>query len=126
MSERKVDWIHIQKPDGKNYITHPNNLKKLLGVEKNETSIHNIFNRINYLETKVHRLESPKRQQRVIELLTEDGKPHMLSWLKNRVNNLDLTDVMDMVRNDVLSHEKRGRNSMYFLTSINNGDKRSV
>jgi len=127
MSQRKEDWVNITQPDGKQMIAPPKFINKLLGVDKNEANIYNIFNRLNCLETRVHQLESPERQQQVIELLTEEaGRSRMFTWLNNRVRNLDYTDIRSLLNDGTISEEKSGRNSMFFLTSRDTHEKRQT
>ena len=127
MSQRKEDWVNITQPDGKQMIAPPKFINKLLGVDKNEANIYNIFNRLNCLETRVHQLESPERQQQVIELLTEEaGRSRMFTWLNNRVRNLDYTDIRSLLNDGTISEEKSGRNSMFFLTSRDTHEVRST
>lgn len=125
MTKRTEDWISFETPEGKKMIGAPSHIKKLLGVDKTENSIFNIQYRIQSLERKIHRLESPERQQRVIELLfAEDERSRMFTWLKNRVMNLDYQDMSSLVGSGVISEEKAGRNTMFYLTSRDNQGKR--
>lgn len=126
MTKRTTDWINIEQPDGKKMIAAPSYINKLLGVDKNEADIFNLFSRMRSLENKVHRLESPERQQRVIDLLSqEDERSRMFTWLSNRIRNLDYQDMSSLVSSGVISEEKAGRNTMFYLTSRDTHETRS-
>lgn len=127
MGKRTEDWISFETPEGKSMLGAPSYINKLLGHDKTEKFISNIQWRIQSLERKIHRLESPQRKQQVIDLLfQEDERSRMFTWLSNRVPNLDRTDLGSLVIQGTVSTEKSGRNTMYYLTSRDTHEKRST
>ena len=80
MSERrKKNWIKIFTPDNEDKIASPDYVKKLMGID-----LSNIHRRLIRLEEKMDKLESPQRQEKIIDALRGQGK-HNRSWLENRV-----------------------------------------
>ena len=122
-NKRTENWISFQNPEGQNKIGSPSFIRKLLGVDTNEESIYRLINRMQSLENKVHRLESPQRQRQVVDLLTKEaGKSHRFNWFSNRIPNLDYRDMRSLVNDGTISEEKAGNTTMFYLTSRLNTD----
>lgn len=113
MSEkRKDDWIKIVTPENKNMIASPNYIKKLLRFD-----LSTIYNRIIQLEKKVNTLESPQRQEKIINLLRDKGK-HNKMWLDHRIE-YHWKDLHDLVEKGIICETKSGTQIMYELSEHN-------
>lgn len=108
MSERKEDWIRIRTPDNEDQIASPNYILKLLEIDRL-----NILNRLNVLENKVLKLDSPQRKQKIIDALYKKGK-HNKIWLSNRVD-YRWYDLEDLIDDGIILETKAGTQYMYEL-----------
>lgn len=106
-SERKEDWIEITTPEGKKMIASPSYIKKLLGLD-----LSTIYNRIERLERRVDLLESPGRQAQILELLYKHGK-HNWIWIFNRVENVQRSDIKELVDTGLIVESKARFGTMY-------------
>ena len=106
-SERKENWIAITTPEGERKIAAPSYIKKLLGLD-----LSNVYNRIERLERRVDLLESPDRQAQILELLYKHGT-HNWVWIFNRVENVQRSDIKDLVDTGLIVESKSGSRTMY-------------
>ena len=106
---RKEDWIQITQPDGKTMIASPSYIRNLLGIQKDKM---NLFNRLHSVELKIDHLESPGRQEEIIQILREDGK-HSLDWISNRVKNYKWYDLDVLIKKGLIVTSKSGSVTMY-------------
>lgn len=115
MTKRETDWISIYTPEGERKIASPDYIKKLLKVP----SVSNILSRLARAETKIERLESPQRQEKIIRLLKEHGK-HNKIWLGNRVDfrHYDLAALREAGR---IVETRSGSQSMIGLSDTEEG-----
>jgi len=113
---RNEDWIQITTPENKKMIASPSYIKKLLGID-----LSGIFNRLQRAENKLDKLESPSRQETIINLLRENGK-HSRIWLENRVYNYQWYDLQELIKTGIVIETKSGSVSMYDLASQGSGD----
>lgn len=113
---RTQEWIKITTPEGKDMIASPSYVKKLMGID-----LSNVFNRVHRLEQKIDRLESPGRQEKIIELLRENGK-HNRIWIENRVNNYRRYDLDELLKKGLIIETKAGSVSMYTIEGPGSGD----
>lgn len=111
-SERKEDWISIYTPEGEKKIASPSYIRKLLKIESRDQLLAGVFNRIESLERKVDRLESPGRQAQILELLYKHGK-HNRIWIFNRVGNGQWYDIKELVDTGLIVESKAGSVTMY-------------
>ena len=115
MSKRKEDWIKIVTPDNENKIASPSYIKKLLNVD-----LSNIYNRLIRMESKIDKLESPKRQEKIIEALRDQGR-HSRIWLDNRVSFRGY-DLRDLIEKGIIIESKSGTQPMIELSAFKEND----
>lgn len=115
---RKQEWIKITTPEGKDMIASPSYVKKLMGID-----FSNVFNRIQRLELKIDRLESPERQKQIIELLRENGK-HSRIWIENRVYDYRWYDLDELLKKGLLIETKSGSVTMYAVEDPSSGESK--
>ena len=107
MSERrKENWIYIYTPDGERRIASPDNVKGLLGLGA-------VLSRLRTLEMKIERLESPLRQEKIIETLRGQG-PHTRDWLFNRCD-LRWDDLGVLIKKGIIIESRSGTHRMIEL-----------
>ncbi len=104
---RQKNWIRIMTPEGKDKIAHPDNVKKLMGLD--------ITNyRLNELERRIEKLESPMRQEKIIEALRDQGK-HNRIWLENRVL-FRWYDLGTLIKKGIIDESQSGTQRMIELS----------
>ena len=110
MSEitRKENWIRIRTPQGENRIASPAYVKKLMGID-----LSNIHHRLISIEGKIDKLESPIRQEKIIEALRGQGK-HNRSWLENRVS-FQWYDLRPLIHKGIIVESYSGTQRMIEL-----------
>ena len=111
MSKRKEDWIKIYTPENENKIAAPAYIKKLLGV-----NLFNICNRLIRMESQIDKLESPQRQEKIIEILRGQGK-HNKSWLVNRID-YRWYDLIALIKKGIVIETKSGTQPMIELSEF--------
>lgn len=115
--KRTEIWIKIYTPDGETRIASPSYIGKLLGIPKTRM---NLYNRLEMLERRVDRVESPGRQEEILKLLRENGK-HNLLWISNRVINYKWYDLDFLLKAGLIVKSKAGTVTMYSCTRAKDG-----
>ena len=105
MSQRTEDWIHIKQPDNKNMIAGPAYIKKLLGLD---VELYNLKEQIRDLKYRIHDLETPKRQDQVLNEL--EKQPRSYAFLKGIITELGYSDVRELEQREIITLYKAGNN----------------
>ena len=111
MSARKEDWIKIVTPKNENKIASPSYIKKLLDVD-----LSNIYNRLIRMESQIDKLESPQRQENIIEVLRGQGK-HNRSWLSYRID-YRWYDLSALIEKGIIVESYSGSQRMIELSEL--------
>ena len=107
--KRKENWINIETPEGKKMIASPEFVKKMMGLD-----LSNIYNRLIRMESQIDKLESPQRQEKIIETLRGQGKHNRL-WLDYRVD-FRWYDLGDLIRKGIIVESRSGKHRMFELS----------
>ena len=116
MSKRKEDWIKIYTPENEDKIAAPSYIKKLLRVDTS-----NIYTRLHRMESKIDKLESPQRQEKIIEILRGQGK-HNKIWLGNRID-YRWYDLTALIKKGIVIETKSGTQPMIELSEFKEKEK---
>ena len=107
MSERRSEnWILVYTPDGERRMSSPNTVKRLMGLGS-------VLSRLRTLEMKMERLESPQRQEKIIDALRGQGK-HNRAWLGNRVS-VQWYDLGPLIEKGIIVESHSGSQRMIEL-----------
>lgn len=109
MVKRKEVWIKIYTPDDETRIASPAYVRKLLNLD-----LSNILNRLIRMESQIDKLESPQRQEKIIEILRGQGK-HNRSWLSYRVD-YRWYDLTALIEKGIIVESKSGTHLMIELS----------
>lgn len=109
--KREKDWVKITTPENKDMIASPEYVKRLLGLGLPYLRV-----RLNTLEFKIKKLESPLRQETIVRVLRIYGK-HNRIWLSNRVS-YEWYDLDELIKKGIVIKTKSGTQTMYELAEV--------